>query len=378
MILFILFYSNIFTSKFYSRIDIASKDTPILVFFFQDNDQKSIEYYETWKKMSKKYINSSSLTLSFCNCSYRFNICRRFSITNYPTFLTINNMFYKIADISENNMEEMENAIKNSAYDETFCKKWMFDPENAKYPAFIARSSDTDPCLDMSKYKAMFPQIADRIYQDKWTVSSKISFCYSQKKCIHDKTHTNIINFIDDFIVEPFGNWSFNSVQSIRRRLALIVYDEKIDNRNYQEDFSSLNTKFREFFLFGKMPFQDFVKYAGIHIRNETDAPFLILSNQPKTKFMIVSKDLFSKSIFDKENLGHVLSYVKNGHYELQMKYYFDPNHKYNSSYKPENIPQFALAGITVILFTAALIIQKAQKCIKMKKRGYNRLVRTK
>ncbi|OHT14238.1 hypothetical protein TRFO_43139 [Tritrichomonas foetus] len=360
ILLFILGFNLPVSERTFLKLDRISQKSTVLIYFFNENQPVSHEYAQIWTQFQKKYDNSTKIVFISANCSENRQFCRRFSIDQYPTYISIFQEHYKRINTIDKSLESIEYLIENAKPEPSFCADHFFNINKTQFPVFVIRSETENACCIVSKLKVLFPKMSNMFFHSNTSLHTPISYFESNTSRVDESVDRNPIYFVEDFSYEHFGNWSFSDVSHIYRRLVLIIYNDDISTSDVPkiDDFRREITSFQKYILFGKMKYSTFIKLAGDKLTNITDTPFIIATDRYKKKFMILDKEL------NKESLQAKLNSIRLGYAELEMRYYFDPNHNYLSGYRPKNTKEFALAAITTIAFTTILILVKAYPCI--------------
>ena len=375
MIYFIIICINLLPSEFnLNRLERISMNSPVLINFHLKNFNVS----DSWTIFSSDmHRENSSINCALIHCKRNNEICQRFSVTEPFTYLTIYRKYYQIHKLTDDSIEGLTELYKKSLADPlTYCQNYFIPSDNNisfKYPTFVLNYFDNSACLDLSKYKVMYPNIDFYLRKPNTAQPNnhlKIELCNSPSKCYHNTRFYDTMNFIDEFIPNHFGNWSITAVSHIKRRLVLIVYDDDekelknntvmVKNRPKRSDFEHYIGIFQSHFLFGSVPFSFFSSSVG-QLRSASDCPFMLITNVKKNRFMIVDYGRLNyNQIYDK------LNSARQGFLELQMSYFFDSKYAMEHQFNPKNVKQFALAAFCVVAFTAFLILWKAYLCINM------------
>lgn len=351
-----------------SKLEKLSMDAPVLI-NFQFN-RKNIS--KSWQDFEFEHRENNSIYCASVYCYEGNLLCKRLSVKKSSTFLTIYRKFYQIHEFTNDSIQALNDIYKKSFTDpSSYCQNYYLpEDENItfNYPTYVLRFNDTSSCLELSKYKAMFPDFTFYIKKSVKTQPNSfinIDLCYSPSKCYENTHFYNPIDFIDEFQFDDFGNWTLNDVMSIKRRLVLIVYNDQVNseselvkNTPKRSSFEGYIKSYSNFYLFGSLKFSTFSERVG-QLQTVDDTPFMLITNTKKTRFMIVAY-----SRLNRNQISDKLNAARQGFLELHMAYYFDANYAKEHMYSPKNVAQFSIAAICVISFTAALIFWKAYYCI--------------
>lgn len=355
-----------------NKLEKQSMHTPIFLYLFPKNTSKIYQSLKNWSFFSDIYKDDKSILLASIDCSLNNYLCTRFSIKE-STFITIFQKFYQRQKISNISVQKLNKLHKKTFINHlAYCQNFIIHNDTSnnfsfQYPTFILNFKGNSSCLELSKYKAIFPQASFYIRDNKppkKNLYMKIELCNSLSNCISN-SHLEPIDFINDFIFDHFGNWNFDDVSKIRRRLVLIVYNDISNSSSKPNKYLPQRYMFEKYighysmhFLFGRFPFTSFLKSVG-QLRSLSSTPFMLITNVKKTRFMIVDyKKLTQYQISDKLNAA------RQGFLELSMEFFFDSKYALQNGYNPQNVTQFAFAAINVIALTVVLILLKTRSCI--------------
>lgn len=369
----------------FTTLEKHSMNAPVLLYFLPDYVPKSNKIISNLRKISDLNSKNQSIIFALVNCSIKKQFCNRFAFKDYSSIITIYRKFYQIQKITDATTKEIQNIYEGSfANPSSFCKNFMLSTNATtkstqfNYPTFVLGFNDESSCLELSKYKTLFPHISffiRNVEVPKKTHHLKLSLCSNPSKCLTNFHFINEIEFIDEHLFDHFGNWSLSNVSSIKRRLVLIVYNDIVfpnlssSNNNFPErsQFEPYIQSYKTYFLFGAMPFSFFSASVG-QLRDLENTPFMLITNVKKTRFMIVDYTRLNKN-----QISDKLNSARQGFLELAMEYFFDSKYALQNGYNPKNMLQFAIAAFSVIGITGFLIIWRACYCIKMINHHKNR-----
>lgn len=372
MILFFICF-NLPSSDFsFNKLEKISLTAPVLLYLFPKNTTESESMLKKWRVFSDTYKENKKIFFISVDCSFDNSICTRFPVKNL-TFITIYHNFYRKHELIDNSIQNLNNIfLKSLEIPKSFCQSYILSNVVNKnneydYPTFILNYKDNSTCFELSKYKALFPQASFYIRNFSSSKNNfKIELCTSVSNCIPNK-YLDTIDFIYDNLFDHFGDWNLNDVSKIRRRLVLIVYNDistfstrHAKHQPIRSEFENYIQSYSQYFLFGRIPYSSLFNTIQ-YLRNIDDAPFMLITNTKKTRFMIVDYiHMKQYQISDKINAA------RQGFLELSMEFFFDSKYALKNAYHPQNTEKFAFAAVCVIAITAILIFLKAYLCIHM------------
>lgn len=264
---------------------------PAFIFIYSSDCLRCKKVHQTWKNLMKKYESDPDILIGECNSTEYEKECEQiFRNASFPSFIIISNNTRKSISPQqtiESFIEEAE-KLKNSH----FSIQCSFYPNNfsSKYPAFIltSKKSDTKKCAIIQKIIEIYPLSKSYLYINSDS-SQKESFIAlkSTNETIQykgPKKSDNFIDFLNDVLFEPFGNWNYSIASLGRKRIGLLIHDSDKDIppflkaiQRYDKDFSLCKMYSKTFeSIFHNLTFKK--KYL----------PAFAISNSKKTKFLIL------------------------------------------------------------------------------------------
>lgn len=353
----------------FSKLEKLSKKSPVLIYFIPVNASVTNIFLKIWEKFTYKSREDKNVICVLMHCHTNDQICRYFSFMKPSIFLTIYKKFYQIHNLTDYSIKGLNSIYKSSYADpSSYCQNFYFPEDNNtiefQYPTFVFKNNETTSCLELSKYKILYPHIHFYIKKNdllKKNNNYKIDLCYSPSYCIQNSKFHDPQDFIEEYIFDHFGKWTLNDVSNIKRRLVLIVYrDGKSKNIPKRSKFEKYIQAFSNYFLFGQIPFSSIIESIDAY-KSADETPFMIVTNIKKTRYMIIDHSQMNfKQIYNKLNAA------RQGLLEYDMDIFFDSRYSSRNGYNPRNVKRFAFMALAVITFTAFMTFWKVSSCIHM------------
>ncbi|OHT05145.1 hypothetical protein TRFO_27278 [Tritrichomonas foetus] len=379
-----------------------SMEVPVLVYFLIPTCPDCRPYNPIWDMIKKEYDGKSGIILGEADCRQHRDLRRYYGISWVPSFVTFFNnsaKFEKIEPTYESmnkivqklmsyqnhkkqsnketptnsqhlddnfddnshsnfnqnpagNTENNSNQDNNDEINKDFQNCSFFSFNTAKYPAFLIGNGFSDPCKKINDLQQKFPEYKDHFYLTKENAIKGIVYLNKDKSVNFEgnKYSNDFDKFIYEFTFETLGNWPISKAENVSRRIAFFIYGSESQLNTYQH----LAKNFEFDFLFGKMHRNEFQKMYSSFLLPDSILPVLAIANVEKTFFTLLK---------NKRGFNNVLKTINAGKGERMMDYSLKkifPNLKHDYT----RVYAFTVAAMSVITFTAIVIIHRARKCI--------------
>lgn len=267
-----------------------SMKTPIYALFHRPTCPHCRDVLPSWENFTHQNSQNSKVIIAQIDCQQYKEACNYFTVIySFPSFAIIRNN--KSTMVKTNRTIESWTKTVNQLenYDKDHrCQPWYGLTND--FPSFVVSApySPEKTCDHVLKLISKVPKSKGMIYtsanSDKLAcevfLSKDIGFI------IENQTDTlNFVNFIQDFVMHPLGDWDISESIHSERIIGFFIYD-KVQQLEAYRQFTLSNSGD---ILFGKIELSKFNSlYPEIKL-NESEIPALGISNNQQTKFRILT-----------------------------------------------------------------------------------------